>query len=121
MSPLPRENVYGCEYGCLTVTVDVDVGVTPFMIKCRSVSRPDRPLLARLTGPDGECVGIAESCFYPKKRRPPHIPEPTHEWYKPENIDGLSPQEIEHVNQGGLLLRPRTNRHPIYHAEDGEK
>lgn len=114
---LPRENVYRCKYGCNTVTVDVAEGVTPFMIKCKAKARPDRPLVPELTGPDGECTGSAQSCFYPKAPRPAHIPSPTHEWYKPTDLAGLSDGEIEHVNRGGLLLRERTGTEPVYHKE----
>jgi len=114
---LPRENVYRCEYGCNTVTVDVDRGVTPFMIKCKSVSRPGRPLMPSLTGPDGECVGTAHSSFYPGAPRPPHLPAPTHEWFRPSELAGLSDDDADHVRRGGLLLRPRTAADPIYHGE----
>lgn len=118
---LPRLNVYVCEYHCHTVTVDVDHGVTPFMIKCRAKSRPDRPLKPRLTGPDGECIGTAQSSFYPKVPKPPWIKDPEWEWYKPaaEEIPKLGRGERDHVEQGGLLMRPRTDAEPIYH-EDSE-
>lgn len=111
----PRINVYVCEYNCLTVTVDVDEGVTPFMIKCRRRSTKERPLNPALTGADGECKGTARSSFYPKGPKPRHIGDPTHEWYKPDSLHGLSAAEIQHVRQGGLLLRPRTDRLPVYH------
>lgn len=114
---LPRINVYRCEYGCNTVTVDVDDGVTPFMIKCKAKTRPDRPLLPGLTGPDGECIGTAQSCFYPGGPTPLHIGEPTHEWFKPTmtEIGGLSAGEQDHVKGGGLLLRERTKREPVFY------
>lgn len=115
MAKLPRINAYGCQYGCNTVTVDVDKGVTPFMIKCKAKSRPDRPLRPELTGADGECIGAAQSCFYPKTPLPAHLPAPTHEWYRPTNLDGLNDGELEHVKRGGLLLRERTGAEPVYH------
>jgi len=114
---IPLENVYVCEYGCLNVTVDVDVGVTPFMIKCVRRSTPERPLIPNLTGPDGECIGTATSALYPMAARPPHLQEPTHEWYKPEDLAILPPEEAAHVKQGGLLMRPRTKAEPLYHKE----
>lgn len=123
----PRINVYKCEYGCHTITVDVDHGVTPFMIKCRSVSRPGRPLNPKLTGNDGECIGIATSSFYPKGPKPSWIGEPTHEWRLPtkEEVDnfvkegeenGVSETSIrEYYNGEHLSLFPRSSREPIYH------
>lgn len=114
----PRINVYVCEYGCHNVTVDVDEGVTPFFIKCLRKSTPDRPIQKKYLDENGECIGIARSTFYPSGPKPPHIPDPTHEWYRPESLDGLSKDEKEHVDQGGLLLRPRTEREPIYHRSE---
>lgn len=116
----PRINVYRCEYGCNTSTVDVDDGVTPFMIQCRSRARPDRPLDPKYTGPDGFCIGTAQSSFYPKGPKPPHIRDPEWEWYKPTTTEGLSDGERAHVERGGLLLRGRTDRAPIFHPEDNK-
>jgi hypothetical protein len=118
----PKINVYRCQYGCNTVTVDVDEGVTPFMIKCRAKSRPDRPLRPELTGPNGECVGTAQSNMYPRGPRPSWIGEPTHEWYLPtikeaKKLNRKYPGMLEHVEQGGLNLRARTDREPVYHEE----
>lgn len=113
---LPKENVYVCEFGCFNVTVDVDHGVTPFMIDCQFTGRPDRPLNPKYSE-NGKCSGMAQSCFYPREPRPPHIPAPTHEWYKPteEEMVPLMGAEKEHVRRGGLLLRPRTGKEPVYH------
>lgn len=116
---IPRYNAYQCEYGCLNVTVDVDKGVTPFMIKCKSVARPDRPLKKELTGADGECIGIARSTMYPTEGIPKNI-KATHEWYKPDQIelDGnwKNKEAVrDHCKNGGLLLRKRTDKEPIYH------
>jgi hypothetical protein len=117
----PRINVYRCQYGCNTSTVDVDIGVTPFSIKCRSRSRPGRPLDPKLTGPDGECVGTGNSSFYPKGPRPPWIRDPEWEWYKPteEDLSKMSKREADHYRNhtGELALRPRTKKEPIYHDE----
>jgi hypothetical protein len=30
---------------------------------------------------------------------------PDYEWYKPENLDSLAPEESDHVRHGGLLLQ----------------
>lgn len=114
---LPRINVYVCEYNCNNVTVDVDHGVTPFMIKCRRKSTPQRPIAQKYLDENGECIGTARSCFYPMEPKPAHIPDPTHEWFKPDTFEGLHPDEIDHVKRGGLLLRERTDREPIFHEE----
>lgn len=109
---LPRENVYVCEYGCHNVTVDVDKGVTPFMMRCRTTARPGRPLVAKLTGKDGVCMGMARSAMYPREPRPAHIAGPTHEWYAPseEERRHLEPAMRDYVEHGGLMIRPRTDR-----------
>ena len=126
MSKLPRLNVYVCEYNCLTVTVDVDEGVTPFMIGCRSRSRPDRPIKEEFLTKDGFCKGSANSRFYPKVPKPPHIKDPEWEWYKPTELEieaeivGNERQReniLEHWRRGGLFLRPRTDKQPIFHEE----
>lgn len=112
----PKLNIYVCEFGCHNVTVDVDRGVTPFMIRCEFRGKPGRPLNLKYAE-NGRCIGTAQSCFYPRGTKPTHIGEPTHEWYRPEEAElaKLSEPEREHVAQGGLLLRPRTGKEPIYH------
>lgn len=87
----PRINAYTCEAcGGVTVTVDRDRGVTPFIIVCRA--RPD-------------CDWRATSAFY---RPPDGVGEPTHEWYRPSEPEtaALGESTQRHVAQGGLLLRP---------------
>lgn len=97
----PRENVYTCQKcGGYTVTVDVDEGVTPFMIACRA------------SGKVGDCRGQAYSAFYPKGPRPSHIPEPAWEWYRPtpegqRRIDRKHPGMMQHFKNGGLDIRKR--------------
>lgn len=99
--PEGRINVYKCE-AChgLTVTIDVDPGVTPSMIYCYASGTP------------GQCTGTAHSAFYPTGPRPDHIPPPAWEWYRPtsEELIKLNRQDkykFDHVRQGGLLLRKR--------------
>lgn len=136
----PRINVYTCrECGGHTVTVDVDEGVTPFMIRCRAgkeVDAADAGILRynqaleeygirirpRPTVKRG-CHGMAYSSFYPRGPKPPHIGEPAWEWYKPTDADLAANYEgdvlegmREHVGKGGLDLRRRTNRPAIMHA-----
>ena len=110
---LPRENVYTCQKcGRYTVTVDVDEGVTPFMIQCRAQDGPPR-----------RCTGMAHSNFYPKGPRPKHIGPPQWEFYKPTDAElrvkykgDLLEQMREHVSKGGLDLRRRTKKTPVMHA-----
>ena len=79
-----RKNAYECdECSSYIVTVDREPGVTPFMVGC------------------GNCEGKAKSKFY----RIAEWMEPTHEWFRPETLDGLSPWSIDHVKNGGLMLR----------------
>lgn len=86
----PRKNIYQCKQ-CLGLvcTVDRDAGVTPFMIDCRAT--PD-------------CTGMMTSSFY--VAHPMLIA--TFEWYRPGAGDPAmaKPAVREHVNHGGLLLRP---------------
>ncbi len=79
-----RKNAYECEdCGAWIVTIDREPGVTPFMVEC------------------GICRQMATSKFYRVADRM----QPTHEWYRPETSNGLSPWSLEHVSKGGLLLR----------------
>ena len=90
-----RENPYVCQScGKLTTTIHVDHGVTPFMLYCRATPG---------------CKGMAYSSMYPKGPRPPHIPEPAWEWYKPTDAElaTMKPWARDHVEQGGVLLRRR--------------
>lgn len=79
-----KKNAYQCEE-CASwiVTIDREQGVTPFMVGC------------------GECGAMAQSKMY----RVSGSMEPTHEWFRPETLDGLSQWTADHVRKGGLLLR----------------
>ena len=87
------KNIYTCpKCGGQTVTIDVDEGVTPFMLRCRA------------TGQEGDCDGMAQSCMY---RVPADSPEPQWEWFKPcgSEYRKLSRQMRDHVDKGGLDIR----------------
>lgn len=71
----------GC--GHKMVTIDREPGVTPFMTACP------------------KCGGDAQSGFY----RVPMGLKPTHEWYRPDSLVDEKPHTVEHVLNGGLLLR----------------
>lgn len=91
-----RENAYRCrDCGGLTVTIDVDDGVTPMFLACRA------------SGREGDCPGTAGSMMYPQGPRPAHIPEPAWEWFRPRTVQGLDAETRDHVQRGGLLLRRR--------------
>jgi hypothetical protein len=97
----PRINVYSCAAGHLTVTVDVDEGVTPFMMGCKTPG----------------CNHDTTSSFYPRGPKPPHIPEPQWEWFKPtaKQLRKMDEGMRQHCEMGGLDLRARTDREPVYH------
>lgn len=84
-------NYYTCETcGKSIVTVNAADGVTPAFIGCRF-----------------GCDAMMHSHWY-------HVPQHTnpltknqYEWYKPEDLTALRPEEREHVELGGLLLRRR--------------
>ena len=93
-----RLNVYECDGeksfregvpdrpGCghFIVTIDREPGVTPFIVRC------------------GNCGQSAHSKGY----KVASWLSPTHEWYRPDTLDGLDTWHLEHVKKGGLLLRP---------------
>jgi len=97
---IEKRNAYICQK-CrhLTLTVHIDEGMTPAFIAC------EKPL----------CDGMAVSFFY---RIPPPLqftgPQgslaPSKEWYRPSKIEMnmLAPRSREHIENGGLLLRDRT-------------
>lgn len=120
---IDKLNLYMCEHGCHNITVDVDKGVTPFMMPCLFTGRPDRPADPKKMR-NGKCIGTAKSSMYPKSIDDEiPMPIPTHEWYRPDLAEYLelkSNAEKDHVDNGGLLLRPRTDKKPITHAEDQE-
>jgi hypothetical protein len=83
-----KKNIYVCGvcHGHI-VTVDRDPGVTPFIILCKATEN---------------CRGEMHSSMY---RVFDQSIGADHEWYRPDGVDGLSAQEIAHVDRGGLLLR----------------
>ena len=83
-----RKNLYTCDtcHGEV-VTIDIDKGVTPFMISCRATPA---------------CKGFMTSSFY--NCDPARAAQ--FEFYRPETLEGFGLQTQEHVKKGGLLLRP---------------
>lgn len=93
-----RLNVYSCPADHHTVTVDRDAGVTPSGMLCPHIDRRGFPVVEVV------CDLTTRSAFY----RVPDGLTPTHEWYRPDNAERrtLNPYKADHVNRGGLLLRP---------------
>jgi len=90
-----ERNSYTCEKcGKQVVTVNLDDGVTPFIILCRA----NWP---------GECSGEAKSGFYRIDQESPA----TWGWYRPvgAELKRLDPGVRHHVEQGGLVLRKLDN------------
>ena len=123
-----RINVYVCEYGCNNVTVDVDKGVTPFMMKCKSKPTKERPIEKKFLDEKGVCIGMANSSMYPRGPKPSWIKEPTHEWCLPtkkevvdsckDDLDVL-PQCLEYYDGTRLFLRERTDMPALFHKDQG--
>lgn len=85
-----KKNIYTCEKcAAHIVTVDVDDGVTPFMIRCEVTQG---------------CNGRMRSSLY---RVFDQSMKASHEWYRPSPASGeaLSGPVLDHVMNGGLLLR----------------
>lgn len=82
-----KKNVYTCR-ACKEhiVTIDVDDGVTPFMLSCRATVG---------------CDGLMQSSFYSPACQFFHA---SHEWYKPADPPE-DPWERDHWERGGLFIR----------------
>ena len=106
-----EKNVYVCEDGHETVTLDRDEGTTPFMMRCRH---------------DG-CTKTSQSKFYRVDQRL----VATWEWYKPAADDPCMRDDAvrEHVELGGLMPRKITSPRKVVEqhfnewlkTEDGQK
>ena len=83
-----KKNIYVCEK-CKghVVTVDVDHGVTPFMLACHATVF---------------CTGMMKSSMY---RVFDQDMRAGWEWYRPTAPEIVKPHLQHHVDQGGLLLR----------------
>jgi hypothetical protein len=93
--------------GHVTYGIHLHHGVTPMFLGCRAT--PD-------------CKGVAASLMYPWSKRfseddqlPAWLGRPgvgvTLEWYVPDyrELKELEPQTLDHVRNGGLLMRPLTS------------
>jgi hypothetical protein len=79
-------NAYVCPNEHTTWTRNADAGTTAMLIPC----------------PEVGCRKQAASKFYRVDQNPDLV---THEWYRHPRPRRLSPEQREHVERGGLLLR----------------
>lgn len=103
---LERRNAYFCK-SCrkVTLTVDVDEGVTPMFIPCfHCKNEMANSFMYQLPG-----------CLRFDFTNGVNILPADLEWYKPsdQEMSKLSRGEREHVLKGGLLSRKRTNKPAI--------
>jgi hypothetical protein len=106
---LEKRNAYFCNK-CrkVTITVDVDEGVTPSSIQCPHCNKSIAwSFMYQVPG----CMYFGDF----KNGKMTFI-SADYEWYKPSEKETLmlSKAEAEHVFKGGLLMRKRTNATPIY-------
>ena len=102
-----RKNIYTCrKCGGVTITLDIDEGITPFLILCRA------------SGQEGDCDGLAESSMYQVQI---DTPPALWEWFKPEGQDylNLSKAMRAHVDNGGLDIRKMRSRQVEPDAPNG--
>ncbi len=100
---LPRIMMYVCPKKHVTVSVDVDVGITLKNIAC------GKKLCNLQASSSGE--------YYPTPY--PEDTKPEWEWYRPNKREYMSLSETyrDWVNSGGLLIRWRTKAEPILHGD----
>ena len=102
---IERRNAYFCKK-CrkVTITVDIDEGVTPMLIPCIHCEQMANSFMYQVPA----CMRYDFSNGI--KILPADI-----EWYRPEKNEllKLSSHEKEHVNKGGLLMRKRTKAKAI--------
>lgn len=95
-----RPNLYRCEAdpSHIMVTVDREAGVTPFTTQCPHCEKLGTP------APKGTFYkhpAMTSACY-----NVPVTLVPTHEWFRPDSLEGYSPGMVQHLLQGGLDLRP---------------
>ena len=94
-------NGWACDTcGESTYVVHVDDGTTPMFLGCRASA--------------GVCPGRGVSMMYPRGPVPDHVRRAVAwEWYEPgdrerRRLRRREPETYQHVEMGGLLLRPLT-------------
>lgn len=101
---LDRRNAYFCP-SCrsATITVDIDAGTTPMFISCPHCSSQATSFMYDVPGCMRFSFTSGVASFLPAD----------FEWYKPTDLSSLSQFERQHVKDGGLLMRKRTDAEPI--------
>lgn len=103
---LERRNAYFCK-SCrrITLTVDIDSGVTPMFISCPHCSGQATSFMYQIPG----CMRFDFSS------RVASVFPADFEWYKPDDkeLKTLGKSDKQHIKDGGLLMRKRTNAEPI--------
>lgn len=103
---LERRNAYFCkECRKVTITVDIDEGVTPMFIQCpHCKSQMANSFMYQVPG-----------CMRYDFTKGINVLPADYEWYKPNEKETLmlSKSEAEHVFKGGLLMRKRTDKQAI--------
>lgn len=89
--PIAKVNTYTCDTcnGSI-ITIDVDEGVTPFMLRCRATPK---------------CPGTSRSALYREVVSDLNF-RPHYLWVKPDaaEYEKLNKATQQHVDQGGLVL-----------------
>jgi hypothetical protein len=87
-----RKNLYQCERdpSHLIVTVDLEAGVTPFLIECERCKE------------EGHRASMKSAMYHLHA-----MTVATHEWYRPDSLAGFSRWTRDHLEKGGLILRKR--------------
>jgi hypothetical protein len=96
-------NFYLCPEGHITVTIDRDNGVTPFIIWCE---HEDFLASAAKRGASRKCGREAQSAFYRVSES--YASRATHEFYRPtfEYYQNIKSKALkEHIERGGLAFR----------------
>lgn len=105
---IERRNAYFCkECRKVTITVDIDKGVTPSFIVCPHCKKAmASSFMYQIPG----CMYFGEF-----KNGQMTILPADYEWYKPDEKQTLmlSKSEAQHVFNGGLLMRKRTDKQAI--------
>jgi len=104
---IERRNAYFCgKCRKVTITVDIDEGVTPMFILCPHCNNRASSFMYQIPG----CMYFGEF----ENGKMTTLPA-DYEWYKPNEKETLllSKGEAEHVFKGGLLMRKRTKAKPI--------
>jgi hypothetical protein len=89
--------------GLHTYVVHVDGGVTPMFLACRAEG---------VDPSEAKCKGRAVSLMYPSQPPPEWVvDEVKWEWFRPTSAEfnALDEASREHVQKGGVLLRPLTD------------